>query len=125
MLRFPGKAHLIAARERREAALLVEGVAEDSGGARGQRDGGPPAEYLEDVRSGKSQMRRPTGENVSSWRWVQPYISTLQLRALLESRTLEFPPLPRVWGSVIWRTLIPIPHLHNCAIGGTLCLSSR
>lgn len=41
------------------------------GGAKGQRDGGPPAEYLDDVRSGKSQMRRPTGENVTSWRWAQ------------------------------------------------------
>ena len=76
-----GKAHLIAARQRREAA-----EAELGGSAGGSRDSGrgggssgrgsereasrggdgdakgSPAAYLQDVRSGKAQMQRPSSD---------------------------------------------------------------
>ncbi len=75
-----GKAHLIAARQRREAAdAELGGSAGGRGSGRGDHRGskgsereasrggdgdakGTPAEYLQDVRSGRAQMQRPSSD---------------------------------------------------------------
>ena len=79
---FAGKAHLIAARQRREAAQAELGTEADDGrrpGSRSDHSGsrqpgrgtsaggdnasaGPPAAYLQDVKSGRAQMQRPSSD---------------------------------------------------------------
>ncbi len=63
------KAHLLAAKERQAAAAQSEDAtpATDKGGS-DRQDRGDTAHYLQDVKSSKAQMRRPTQAGSLSWR---------------------------------------------------------
>ena len=71
------KAHLLAARERKAAALdsASEAQPSDRQGKRGadatgtdRQERGEAAHYLHDVKSSRSQMRRPSESSSLSWR---------------------------------------------------------
>ena len=63
------KAHLLAAKERQAAAAQSEDAtpATDKGGS-DRQDRGGTAHYLQDVKSSRAQMRRPTQAGSLSWR---------------------------------------------------------
>jgi hypothetical protein len=84
-----GKAHLMAAHARREEAGYGEGrgrertdrpprelrggAEQDSRRPREERSG---AHYLEDVRTARSQMKRPADSTSLSWRWAAWHTNT-------------------------------------------------
>lgn len=77
MLCLTAKAHLMAARERQAAApdLASEAQPSDRQGRRGADEAGSDrhkrggtAHYLHDVKSSRSQMRKPSDSSSLSWR---------------------------------------------------------
>lgn len=78
MVFLTAKAHLMAARERQTAAdtdLASDAQPSDRQGRRGadlagsdRHERGETAHYLNDVKSSRAQMRRPSGDSSLSWR---------------------------------------------------------
>lgn len=63
------KAHLLAAKERQAAAAQSEDATPGTAKAGSARqDRGDTAHYLQEVKSSRSQMRRPNQTGSLSWR---------------------------------------------------------
>ncbi|KAL0044021.1 hypothetical protein WJX82_003090 [Trebouxia sp. C0006] len=62
------KAHLLAAKERQAAAAQSEDATPATDKGSDRQDRGGTAHYLQDVKSSRAQMRRPTQADSLSWR---------------------------------------------------------